>query len=346
MSTMPTNPSRTSKEWKASAQGKALAAEQQAAARRQLQIQLEEIQAQMKKAEEIERKNNEQALIEIQAAKEQEFVEISLTKQSDFRDMLADDVFTRAAQTFRADTDHEYIFAVMEGQFGYEELVGFKAMLWDVIAGNDIAYLSQAARKIAERRNIPISEDDLAAASESVACLDRYAMMSHLNDTSLVGKRDAITTLSQSTEPVHLTEQKLIGPTEEEMDNKGLTSVHETTVPGAEPNGGEKAVKGPERSNAMDRLESMTGTTQAEFPSDVDSQIDLKDSLGNLITGEESCQIEHTPRSTPRKRSNCDEGTPTPSEAGSTTTPKKRKTAGKVYTVSIQEEILLTRSSS
>lgn len=111
---MPATFRLSSKQWKASALEKTRAAEEQAAAQRHYQAQLEELQARLKAAAELERRNSEQALIEQQAARNQEFEEISLVKQADFRKMLANEVFTRVAQQLKTDDDYRYVQAIVE----------------------------------------------------------------------------------------------------------------------------------------------------------------------------------------------------------------------------------------
>lgn len=281
----------------------------------------------MKETEESVRRNNEQASIERQAGKDQEFYEIGQTNQEDFRNTVADEVFTRIAQTFRTDDDYNYMLAIVENRLGFEDPTEFKAMLWEAIAGNDSAFLRLAAQKTADRYNKPITDEDLDAIKSSVSCLHGRAIISNQNGLA----RDQI---EESDTELHSGEDLPRDQTACAANKESAFTI-----------GGDSRVAAalkPEldSTNAMEKIEGDLMPVRSEAANS-DSDVELANPLGPINTVDEELinQINHdnhpmsqgpepqTPAAT-RKRPMTDADTPAPapSETGSLSIPKKRKT--------------------
>lgn len=354
---MPTTLSRSSKEWSASALEKDRKAKEQAVRQQQIAAQLAALQAQYEAGQEEEKHINEQAAIDRQNAKNQEFYEISLFQQEVFRAMIADDTYTRVAQTLVDNNEFNYVNAIGEGQLDSKSSPELKAMLWEAIAGNDPTFLQQAAQRIAHRYQRHITDEDISAVRDSVACLSPN-FVSPIQPQAKDTCDDQIETnatealkasipgfLSESSELLH----QVVAS--HEADNPRVSPPTTTTKQGIEETADiklEALERGPNQENLMDVIEQDTAASAIRSVSvaNDDINVQLTDPLGNIITGDE-LQAEgkteliqrtpiqeaepNTPNSTSRKRylsEDQEEGTPTPSEAAVPSTSKKRKTSG------------------
>lgn len=356
---MPITPSRSSREWSASAVEKDREAEAQAARQQHLAAQLAALQAQYDESMEEEKRVIEEAAIDRQKAKDQEFYEISLSKQEKFRATLADNTFTRVAQKLVNDNHFNHMGAIADNQSGFENSAEFKAMLWEAVAGDDLTFLQQAAEQVARRCKEPITDEDISAIRNSMACLSP--------DTSSLIQPQATDTGGDSIESnaAEVFEE----PTASVLPHPPQTSIREaapfhqedcsqvflsteTSAGDTENNTKNPTPIKPEpnevsKRNPMDMIEQdATPAVRSSSNAISDINVHLTDPLGNVITGEE-LQAEgntdpiqrtstqgaepETPASTSRKRflsEEREEGTPTPSEAAITSTSKKRKTSG------------------
>lgn len=137
-----------------------------------IQEQIRALLEQQKAADDNSRKYREQAEARQQAAREQSFFEIQLSKQADFRGMIPDEVFTRVAGGLGGKEDRDYIKAVAEQRPGFEDPTDFKLLLWAAIAGNDAGFLTNAAKSVFQRFDRKITDADVTAIQASVACLN------------------------------------------------------------------------------------------------------------------------------------------------------------------------------